>query len=119
MPREGGIVRPNQWPIKSRVRLNADKPARIGTAKADYFPRFTLIGTTGRQATELHDLRLGFGNFFSIRPTISIPVFTFGRIRSNVAVQKARLQESLAIYQSTVLWSFEETENALVSFARE
>jgi NodT family efflux transporter outer membrane factor (OMF) lipoprotein len=93
--------------------------ARVGMAKADYFPRFTLIGTAGRQATQLHDLRLGFANVFSIGPTISIPIFTGGRIRSNVAVQQARVRESLAIYQSTVLRSFEEMENALVRFARE
>jgi multidrug efflux system outer membrane protein len=93
--------------------------ARVGMAKADYFPRFTLFGTAGRQATELHEFRLQLGNVFSVGPAVSIPIFSGGRIRSNVAVQEARVRESLAIYQSTVLRSFEETENALVSFVRE
>jgi outer membrane protein TolC len=46
-------------------------------------------------------------------------VFTAGRIRSNVAVQEARVRQSSALYQSTVLRSLEEAETALVNFARE
>jgi outer membrane protein, multidrug efflux system len=93
--------------------------ARVGEAKADYFPKFTLTGTAGRQATELHDLRLGLGTFFAVGPTVSLPLFTGGRIRSNVAVHEARVREAAAVYQSAVIRALEETENALVGFARE
>jgi outer membrane protein, multidrug efflux system len=93
--------------------------ARVGQAQADYFPRFTLLGTAGRQATQLHDLTLGLGNYFSVGPSISLPVFTGGRIRSNVAMQDARMQQAAVIYQSTVLAALEETENALVNYAAE
>ena len=93
--------------------------ARVGQAQAEYFPRFTLLGTAGRQATQLHDLTLGLGNFFSAGPSISLPVFTGGRIRSNVAVQKARTKQALSIYQSAVLNALEDTENALVNYANE
>jgi multidrug efflux system outer membrane protein len=93
--------------------------ARVKEAKADYFPRFTLLGSAGRQAEQLHDLTAGLGNIFMVGPSISLPVFTAGRIRSNVAVQKARAQEALDNLQSTVLTSFEETENALVIYANE
>ena len=93
--------------------------ARAGQAKADYFPRFTLLGTAGRQASRLHDLSLGLGNYFSVGPSISLPLFTGGRIRSNVAVQDARLKQAAITYQSTVLAALEETENALVNYATE
>ncbi len=93
--------------------------ARIGQAKADYFPRFTLLGAAGRQATQLHDLTLGLGNFFSVGPGITLPVFTGGRIRSNVAVQQARAKEAFDSFQSTVLTSLEEMEDALVTYANE
>lgn len=93
--------------------------ARIGEAKRDYFPRFTLLGSAGRQATQLHDLTAGLGNFFSVGPAISLPVFTAGRIRSNVAVQEARAKEALDNLQSTILTSMEETENALVVYAND
>lgn len=93
--------------------------ARVGEARADYFPRFTLLGAVGRQATQLHDLTLGLGNYFSFGPSVSLPVFTGGRIRSNVAIQDARVKEALAAYHAAILTAFEETENALVSFGNE
>jgi NodT family efflux transporter outer membrane factor (OMF) lipoprotein len=93
--------------------------ARIGEAKADLFPRFVLTGTAGRQATQLHDLTLGAGNFFSVGPGISLPLFTGGRIRSNIAVQTSRQRGAVISYESVILKALEEVENALVNYSRE
>lgn len=93
--------------------------ARIGEAKADLFPRFVLTGSAGRQATQLHDLTLGAGNFFSLGPGISLPLFTGGRIRSNIAVQTSRQREALISYQSSILTGLEEVQNALVNYSQE
>ena len=93
--------------------------ARVGQAKADYFPTFSLTGSGGREATGLHQLTLGAANVFSIGPSVSIPVFSGGKIRSNVAVREAQVREGLATYESTVLRAFEETENALTSTTNE
>jgi len=62
---------------------------------------------------------LGMGNFFGAGPVVTLPIFTGGRIRSQVRVQDARLQQSVIAYRSTVLSALEETENALVSYAQE
>jgi outer membrane protein, multidrug efflux system len=97
----------------------AGATARVGEAKAELFPRFVLFGTAGRQASQLHDISLGVGNFFSAGPSISIPIFTGGRIRSNIRVQDARLQQSVVRYRSAVLSALEETEDALVNFSNE
>ena len=103
---------------RSEAQLAA-ATARIGEAKADLFPRFVLTGTAGRQATQLHDLTLGAGNFFSAGPGISLPLFTGGRIRSNIAVQTSRQREALISYQSAILNALEEVENALVGYSQE
>jgi NodT family efflux transporter outer membrane factor (OMF) lipoprotein len=105
--------------IQSADAQLAAATARIGQAKAEYFPRFTLLGSAGRQATQLHELTLGMGNFFAAGPSVSLPVFTGGRIRANVAIQDARAQQSAAVYQRTVLNALEETENSLVNYADE
>jgi multidrug efflux system outer membrane protein len=105
--------------IQSAEAQLAAATARVGVAKADYFPTFTLFGTAGRQAAQLHELTLGLGNFFAAGPSVSVPVFTGGRIRSNGAVQNARVKQAEDIYQKTVLTSLEETENALVNYADE
>ena len=93
--------------------------ARVGEAKAELFPRFLLTGTAGRQATQLHDLTLGLNNFFSAGPAISLPLFTGGRIRSNIAVQTARQRETVISYESTVLTALEEVQNSLVNYSDE
>ena len=93
--------------------------ARVGEAKAGLFPRFVLTGTAGRQATQLHDLTLGIGNFFSVGPGISLPLFTGGRIRSNIAVQTSRQRAALIRYQSAILNALEEVQNALVNYSQE
>jgi outer membrane protein, multidrug efflux system len=93
--------------------------ARVKGAKAEYFPRFTLLGTAGRQATQLHDLSLSLGNFFSVGPAITLPIFTGGRIRSNIALQKARLTQAQLRYRSAVLGALQETEDALVNYSFE
>ena len=93
--------------------------ARVGESKAEWFPRFTLFGSAGRQASQLHEITLGMGNFFSAGPAVSLPIFTGGRIRSNIRVQDARLQQVVIGYRSTVLSALEETENALVNYSEE
>ena len=97
----------------------AASTARIGEAKAELFPRFLLTGTAGRQATQLHDLTVGLGNFFSVGPGISLPLFTGGRIRSNIAVQNSRQRQAVITYQSTILNALEEVQNALVNYSQE
>jgi len=103
---------------RSEAQLAA-ATARVGEAKAEWFPRFVLTGTAGRQATQLHDLTLGAGNFFSVGPGISLPLFTGGRIRSNVALQTSRQRQALISYQSTILNALEEVQNALVNYSQE
>jgi NodT family efflux transporter outer membrane factor (OMF) lipoprotein len=92
--------------------------ARAGAARADLFPKFVITGLSGRQATEFAGLTVGAGNFFSIGPGISLPIFNAGRIRSNIAVQDARLEQSVRAYEAEVLAAFEETENAFVAVDR-
>jgi len=108
--------RPDIREAEARV---AAETARVGVARADLFPKFLLTGAAGRQATEPSGLTLGAGNFFSIGPAITLPIFTGGKIRGNIEAQKQRLDQALTAYQNTVLRSLEETENALVAYGHE
>ena len=89
--------------------------ARAGAARADLYPKFVITGLSGRQGTDLSGLTLGAGNFFSVGPGVSLPIFNGGRIRSNIAARDARLEQALRAYESDVLAAFEETENAFVA----
>src|SRR5262249_16214320 len=93
--------------------------ARVGVARSDLFPKFSLTGLAGRQSTQLSSFSLAVGNFFSIGPPLRLPLFTGGRIRSNIAVQDARRDQALARFEGTVLNALEDVENALVAYARQ
>ena len=108
--------RPDIREAEARV---AAETARVGVARADLFPKILLNGAAGRQATEPSRLTLGAGNFFSLGPAITLPIFTAGKIRGNIEAQKQRLEQALTQYRSAVLRSLEETGNSLVAYERE
>jgi len=93
--------------------------ARIGEAKADLYPRFTLTGSIGLRSEDVVDLVRGKGGLAAIGPDIVWPVFAAGRIVANVEVQNARQEQARARYQLVVLRALEEVENAMTRYASE
>lgn len=93
--------------------------ARRGVAKSELYPKFQLTGLLGRTATSPAGLTLGLGNFFSIGPSIRLPIFNGGRIRSNIRAEDARLDQAILLYEDTLRRSLEEVENSLTSYERE
>jgi multidrug efflux system outer membrane protein len=102
----------------AQARIDGET-ARVGVAHADLFPKVILNGGVGRQGTEITSLTLGAGNFFSFGPAITLPIFSGGKIRANIAAEKERLNQALLEYRNTVLHALEETEDSLVAYNRE
>jgi len=97
--------------------------ARIGVAKADLYPAFSLTGTFGFQAADVGTFALG--DMFQWRsrtgnlgPSFRWNILNYGRITNLVRVQDARFQELLIAYQNTVLKAQQEVEDALVAFLK-
>lgn len=105
--------------IRRAERELAAQTARIGVATADLFPRFSLTGTFGLQSENGDDLFKSESIFFNWGPSVRWNLFNAGRTRSNIAVQNAREEQQLVLYEQTVLNSLEEVENALTSFQLE
>ena len=94
--------------------------ARIGLAKADLYPSFSLTGSIGLTANTLGssdfgDLFSSDALTFSIGPSFVWPFLNYGRIRNNVRVQDARLQQALVNYRETVLQAAREAEDAMAA----
>ena len=94
--------------------------ARIGLAKADLYPSFSLTGSIGLTSTTAGDSDFGdlFGSdafSWSIGPSFVWPFLNYGRIKNNVRVQDARLQQALVVYRETVLQAAREAEDAMAS----
>lgn len=95
-------------------RLMAAAHARIGVAEADFYPRLLLNGSGGYLTTSAGDLFSGGSNsFFSIGPAVSVPLFTGGRLESNLELADAAYLETFENYRATILNAFREVENSL------
>jgi multidrug efflux system outer membrane protein len=88
--------------------------ARIGVAKADYFPRVLLTGAAGAGGVMINGDWFGPSGLLTIGPQVSLPIFNMGRIGAGVDSAEARAQESLVRYQQTVQQAFREVSDALV-----
>jgi outer membrane protein TolC len=93
--------------------------ADIGVATADLFPRFSLTGDVGTVGTKLGALDHWSNRFWSIGPSATWAIFSTGRIRSNIEVQRALEEQSLITYRQTVLTALQDVENALIASAKE
>lgn len=101
--------------------------ASVGLAEADLYPSFTLSGSLGFVAaddtnttrsgqTGIDQLFDGDSLAWSAGPAFVWPFLNYGRIRNNVRVQDARLQQALTVYRETVLQAAREVEDALAAF---
>ncbi|HEY3065020.1 MAG TPA: efflux transporter outer membrane subunit [Methylomirabilota bacterium] len=88
--------------------------ARIGVAKADYFPRVMLTGAAGAGGVAINGSWFGPTGVMAISPQITLPIFNWGRIGAGVRSAEARAQEGLERYQQTIVQAFREVSDALV-----
>ena len=92
--------------------------ARIGVAKAAYFPQITLTGSGGFQSSALVRLFSGPAGIWNLVGGLTQPVFSGGRIRSGVQFAEAQQQEALLVYQQAIRQAFREVSDALVAYRR-
>jgi multidrug efflux system outer membrane protein len=93
--------------------------AQIGVAKAAYFPQINLTATAGYQSSALTSLFTGPAGLWSFGGSLVQPIFTGGRIRSNVRFTEARQQEALLTYQQTIQQAFRGVSDSLVEYRKD
>jgi outer membrane protein TolC len=102
--------------VRRALRDAAAQSARIGVAKADFYPQIGVTGFVGLTASEFR--RLFAQNSYTgvILPTFSWKILNYGRVLNNVRKQDALFQEKVFQYQQAVLRAGQEVEDALVAF---
>jgi NodT family efflux transporter outer membrane factor (OMF) lipoprotein len=102
--------------VRFAERSLAAQSARIGIAKSDYLPSFSLTGTISFAAEDFSDLFEGdsFEGFGG--PSFRWAILNYGRIANNVRVQDARYQSLISTYEEAVLRAQAEAENAIAGF---
>ena len=92
--------------------------AEIGVAKAAYFPQISLTGFLGGQGNQLTSLFSGPSAVWNFTPQVTQPIFTAGRIKSNVKLTEALREHALIQYEKTIQTAFTEVSNALIAHQR-
>ncbi|MGA2596703.1 MAG: efflux transporter outer membrane subunit [Bryobacteraceae bacterium] len=92
--------------------------AQIGVARAAYFPQLSLSGSIGGQSTQLANLFSGPNSAWSLVPQLTQPIFTAGRLKSNVRLAEAQRESAIAEYQKAIQTAFAEVSNSLIAHQR-
>jgi multidrug efflux system outer membrane protein len=96
---------------QSLVAANAE----IGVAKAALFPTFSLTGAYGGQSFDLSDLLKAPFRFWTFGLGVTGPIFSGGKYVARLDEAKARGDQQIATYQTTVESAFSEVANALTN----
>jgi len=99
--------------VAEAERQLASANARIGVAKAAFFPVLTLTGSGGYLSADIDSLFKWDSRTWSLGPSLSLPLFAGGRNNANYRRSQAVYQEEVAHYRQQVLVAFGEVENSL------
>ncbi|MGH8297125.1 MAG: efflux transporter outer membrane subunit [Steroidobacteraceae bacterium] len=105
--------------IRAAERNLAASTALVGVAVSNLFPKVTFTGSFGYAAAEPAGFGAAASRSYTIGPGITWAAFDLGRVRAQIAGARAGAVIALDQYRQTVLEALEETEDALVTHARE
>jgi multidrug efflux system outer membrane protein len=105
--------------VRIAERQYAAATARIGVAKADFFPHISLGGFVGFLAGRPNDFGGPASRAFSFTPSITWNGLNVERVRSNLHASEARANAAEANYQRTVLQAIEDVDNAVTNYNAE
>jgi multidrug efflux system outer membrane protein len=89
--------------------------AQIGVAVSAFYPQVFLSGLAGFQSVGADTLFDWPSRVWSLGPSVTLPIFTGGRNRSQLAGARASFDETVANYRQTVLNAFQEVEDGLAA----
>jgi multidrug efflux system outer membrane protein len=89
--------------------------ARIGVARALYFPRLSLTGAYGTASIHSDSLFEGPSEIWQVGGDVLAPIFTFGAIEGQVKASEAQQRQALFGYRQTILNAFRDVEDSLIT----
>ena len=101
--------------IAEAERSLAAHNARIGVAKAAFYPIVRLTGLAGWESADVASLFNWSSRVWSIGPSVTVPIFQGSRNKAKLRNAEALWEEGVANYRQRVLIAFQETQNALTA----
>lgn len=110
LPAEVLLQRPDVFAAEQKlIAANAN----IGAARAAFFPRISLTGSTGVASSNLSGLFDSGNRAWTFLPALSLPLFDSGRTSANVDIAEARKVIAVAEYEKTIQQAFREVADLL------
>jgi NodT family efflux transporter outer membrane factor (OMF) lipoprotein len=89
--------------------------ARIGQARAYFFPTLMITGQGGLQSADFAKWFTGNSLNYSIGPSVTLPIFQGGTNMARLDQAESQYQQMLESYRQTILLAFREVADLLVS----
>ncbi len=105
--------------IRRAERQLAAATARIGAAKADLYPKFSITGALGFDTFTPKHILDWRSKYWALSPGVSWPIFDSGRIKFNIDVQNEAQGQAATTYQQTILQALREVEDSLAQYRTE
>ncbi|MDH5512805.1 MAG: efflux transporter outer membrane subunit, partial [Gammaproteobacteria bacterium] len=115
LPSELLLHRPDL--VEAEQRMIAAN-ARIGVARAAYFPSLSITGFFGGESAAMSELFTGPAGTWRAAGALSLPIWNAGRVGAQVDAANARQRQALAQYQLAIQNAFREVRDALVAQAK-
>lgn len=113
---DAGDVLKRRPDVRAAERQYAAATARIGVAKADFFPHISLGGFLGFLAGRSNDFGSPSTRAWSLTPSITWHGLNVQRVRANLRASEARADAAQASYQRAVLEAIEDVDNAVTGY---
>jgi outer membrane protein, multidrug efflux system len=104
----------NRPDVAESERLTAAASETIGSARANFFPKLSLLALGGTQDTNFR-LFNPQNLFGTIGPAIDIPLFDAGLRQAELEVARAQFTQAAENYRATVLRALKEVQDQLSS----
>jgi len=115
LPSELLLRRPD---IRAAEQALAAADANVEAARLAFFPSITLSGLLGFASPALKDLFDSGRYAWQVAPAIGVPIFTAGRLQSNLEGAEAQRAIALEQYRQAVRTAFQDVDDALSDFQR-
>lgn len=94
----------------------AAQSARIGIAKADFYPQLSLIGTIGVSAQSVSDLFQSSSLSGVVGPSASWNILNYGRLKNRMIAEQEAFERLRLAYHDTILNAYKEAQDSQASF---
>jgi multidrug efflux system outer membrane protein len=110
------LARPD---VRLAEREYARYTARVGQAEAARYPSVRLTGNVATSGTQFGDLIQRSSIGWSFGPSVTIPLFSGGRLEASTEIAQAQRDQYFIAYRASVLNALRDVENASVALSRE